>query len=161
MPVCNFSGCFQLMFGFGPCHLVASLVAQMVVENLLSTMPEIRFDPCVRKIPWRRKWQPTPVFLPEEFCGQRGLVGYSPWGRKESDTTEQLPLTLSPSADAAERVSGTHPASWISCWKYWKYFFYFTDKITGFINSVCVCVCVCVWSLAVSFSNSITIQNIS
>ena len=37
-----------------------------------------RFDPCVRKIPWRRKWQPTPVFLPEISHGQRSLVGYSP-----------------------------------------------------------------------------------
>ena len=39
----------------------------------------------VRKIPWRRKWQPTPVFLPGESHGQRSLVGYSPRGRKESD----------------------------------------------------------------------------
>ena len=41
--------------------------------------------------PWRRKWQPTPVFLPREFHGQRSLAGYnpySPWGGKESDTTE-------------------------------------------------------------------------
>ena len=38
--------------------------------------------------PWRKKWQPTLVFLPGEFCGQRSLAGYSPWGRKESDTTE-------------------------------------------------------------------------
>ena len=37
---------------------------------------------------WRRKWQPTPVFLPGESRRQRGLVGYSPWGRKDSDTTE-------------------------------------------------------------------------
>ena len=37
------------------------------------------FDPWVRKIPWRRKWQPTPVFLPRKFHGQRSLVGYSPW----------------------------------------------------------------------------------
>ena len=44
----------------------------------------------VRKIPWRRKWQPTPVFLPGESHGQRSLVGYSLWGLKESDTTEQL-----------------------------------------------------------------------
>ena len=44
----------------------------------------------VGKIPWRRKWQPTPVFLPGEPHGQRSLVGYSPWGHKESDTTEQL-----------------------------------------------------------------------
>ena len=47
------------------------------------------FDPWVGKIPWRRKWQPTPVFLPGESHGRRSLVGYSPWGRKESDTTDQ------------------------------------------------------------------------
>ena len=46
------------------------------------------FDSWVRKIPWRRAWQPTPVFLPGESHGQRSLVGYSPWGHKESDTTE-------------------------------------------------------------------------
>ena len=44
--------------------------------------------------PWRRKWQPTPVLLPGKFHGQRSLVSYSPWGRKESDTTEQLHFTL-------------------------------------------------------------------
>ena len=42
------------------------------------------FDPWVRKIPWRKKWQPFPVFLPEETHGQRSLVGYSLWGHKES-----------------------------------------------------------------------------
>ena len=47
------------------------------------------FDPWVGKIPWRRKWQPTPVFLPGESHAQRSLVGYSPWSHKESDTTEQ------------------------------------------------------------------------
>ena len=40
-----------------------------------------KFDPWVRKIPWRRKWQPTPVFLPGESHGQRSLAGYSPWSR--------------------------------------------------------------------------------
>jgi len=40
------------------------------------------------KIPWRRKWQPTPVPLPGKSYGWRSLVGCSPWGRKESDTTE-------------------------------------------------------------------------
>ena len=45
------------------------------------------FDPWVGKIPWRTEWQPTPVFLPGEFHGQRSLAGYSPWGCKESDTT--------------------------------------------------------------------------
>ena len=46
----------------------------------------------VGKVPWRRKWQPTPIFFPREFHGQRSLVGYSPWGHKDSDTTEGLIL---------------------------------------------------------------------
>ena len=54
--------------------LRASLIAQMV-KNL----PEMK-ETRVRKIPWRRKWQPTPVFLPGKSHGQRSLVGYSPWG---------------------------------------------------------------------------------
>ena len=45
------------------------------------------FDPWVGKIPWRRKWQPTPVFLPGKSHGQRTLAGYRPWGREESDMT--------------------------------------------------------------------------
>ena len=45
--------------------------------------------------PWRQEWQPTPVFLPGEFHGQRRLAGYSPWGRKESGMTGQLALPLS------------------------------------------------------------------
>ena len=48
------------------------------------------FNPWVGKIPWRRQWQPTPVFLPGKSHGQRSLVGYSPQGHKESDTTERL-----------------------------------------------------------------------
>ena len=47
-----------------------------------------RFDPWVGKIPWRRKWQPTPAVVPGKPCGQRSPVGYSPWGPNESDTTE-------------------------------------------------------------------------
>ena len=46
------------------------------------------FDLWVGKIPWRRKWQPIPVFLPGKSHGQRRLVGYRPWGHKESDVTE-------------------------------------------------------------------------
>ena len=48
----------------------------------------LRFDPWVRKLPWRREWLPTPVVLPGKSHGQRSLVGYSPWDRKESDTIE-------------------------------------------------------------------------
>ena len=47
-----------------------------------------RSDPWVTKFPWRRKWKPTPVFLPGKFHGPRSLGGYSPWGCKESETTE-------------------------------------------------------------------------
>ena len=46
-----------------------------------------RFSPWIGKMPWKRKWQPTPVLLPGKCHGQKSLVGYSPWGRKESDIT--------------------------------------------------------------------------
>ena len=59
----------------------ASLVAQIV-----KTLPTIQFNPWVQKIPQRRKWQPTPVFLPEEFHGQRSLVGYTVHGVAKSQT---------------------------------------------------------------------------
>ena len=55
-----------------------------------------RFNPWVGNIPWRREWQPTPVFLPGEFHEQRRPVGYSSWDRRESDTMERLSLSLSP-----------------------------------------------------------------
>ena len=48
------------------------------------------FSPWVGKILWRRKWHPTPVLLPGKSHGQRSVVGYSPLGHKESDTTERL-----------------------------------------------------------------------
>ena len=70
----------------------ASQMAQ-VVNNLHKECRRLRrcgFDPWVRKIAWRRKWQPTPVFLPGKFHGQRSLVGYSPWSQQESDMTEWL-----------------------------------------------------------------------
>ena len=61
-----------------------------VVKNLPATqeMQEMRFDHWVGKMPWRRAWQPTSVFLLGESRGQRSLAGYSPGGHKESDTTE-------------------------------------------------------------------------
>ena len=52
-------------------------------------------DPWVGKIPWKRKWQRTPVSFPGKSHGHRSLVGCNPWGRKESGTTERLTLTLS------------------------------------------------------------------
>ena len=49
---------------------------------------QCRLDPWIRKIPWCRKWPPTPVILPGEYCGEKGLAGYSPWGCKDQGTTE-------------------------------------------------------------------------
>ena len=66
----------------------ASLIAQLVKNP--PAMRETRFDPWVGKIPYRRETLPTSLFWPGEFHGL-----YSPWGRKESDTTERLSLSLS------------------------------------------------------------------
>ena len=75
------------MMRFMPAHsLRASLITQLV-KNL----PAIQ-KTWVRSLgwgdPWRRVWQPTPVFLPGKSHRQRSLVGYSPWGHKELDMTE-------------------------------------------------------------------------
>ena len=61
-----------------------------------------RFNPWVGKIPWRKEWQPTPVFLPGESHGQRSLEGYSPQGHKESDMTKQarMPFLWLPSPNS-------------------------------------------------------------
>ena len=58
-----------------------------MVKNL-PAMPESQVQSLVGKILRRREWLPTPVFLPGEFHRQRNLMGYSPWGHKESDMTE-------------------------------------------------------------------------
>ena len=69
------------------------------------------FDPSVGKIPWRREWQPTPVFLPGEFHEQRSLVSYSPWDCKELDRTERLTLSLSLLSDTPGKPQAPLPAN--------------------------------------------------
>ena len=84
------------------------------------------FTPCkkqgripVEKIPWRRKWQPTPVFLPGKPHRQRSLAGYSPWGLRESDTTEHVGMLTRPSPSNIQRFmfiiskAYNYPASWV------------------------------------------------
>ena len=86
---------------FVPCGLVSKVWLAFVVFELLSDCKvalslviknppanagDIK-DPWVRKSPWMKAQQPTPVFLPGEPYGQRSLAGYSPWGHKELDTT--------------------------------------------------------------------------
>ena len=63
-----------------------------------------RFDRWIETIPWRTAWQPIPVFLPRESHGQRSLVGYSPWGCKESEATEMT----------------EHPHSREACYENWS-----------------------------------------
>ena len=87
-------------------YLGASLVAQMV--KTLHAIQKPGWDPWIGKIPWRRKRQPTPVFLTGKFHGQRSLGGYSAWGRKKSDMIEGLTLSHS----SAERKM--YPHSFVS-----------------------------------------------
>ena len=70
------------------------------------------FDPCFWKIPWRRKWRPTPVFLPGQFHAQRSLVGYSPRGRRKSLT----------------RLSA-HTLWLATLWSFWMFFKVLTEDI--------------------------------
>ena len=60
------------------------------------------------RFPWRKKWQPAPVFLPGESHGQRSQVGYSPWGRKMLDTTEAMEHSTLPSAGTVPVVLMMH-----------------------------------------------------
>ena len=71
---------FQSIPTFSIMQIEASLVTQ-TVKNLSAMQETQKFSHWVRKILWRRKWLPTPIFLPGEFHGQRNLVGCSPWGR--------------------------------------------------------------------------------
>ena len=69
-----------------------------MVKNLPASLGDTRDAgsiPGVRKIPWRRAWQPTPVFLLAKSHGQRSMGGYRPWGRMGSDTTEATEHTKS------------------------------------------------------------------
>ena len=65
------------------CGFIFHSQIQAFVFNVLA-------DPWVKKIPWRKAWQHTPVFLPGESNGERILAGYSPWGRRELDMTEAI-----------------------------------------------------------------------
>ena len=76
------------------------------------------FDPWVRKIPWRRKQQPTPVLLPGKFHGWRSLLGYSPWGHKESDTTEWLHFLFLTLTVKKKKVWLNSSCSYTSKWNY-------------------------------------------
>ena len=85
---------YQLLMYINTLISLSSRASPMALwkRNCLQCMRHRRhgFDPWVGKIPWRRKWQPTPAFLPEKPHGRRRLAGYSLWGHIESDMTEWL-----------------------------------------------------------------------
>ena len=70
------------------------------------------FDPWVGKIPWRSEWQPTPLILPGESHGRRSLVGCSPRGGKESDTTERLTHQVLENVPAFSQPAGWQWGPW-------------------------------------------------
>ena len=97
---------FHLLYVFSPCcvnHVPCSVIsaAGSIVMSYqfcwwfrwwrtCLQWRRLEYNPWVRKIPWRRARQLTPVFLPGESHGQRSHAGFSPWGHKESDRTRQL-----------------------------------------------------------------------
>ena len=86
------------------------LVAQ-TAKNLPVTQ-ETWVQSLVGTIPWRRKWQPTPIFLPGKFHVQTTLVSYSPWGCEESHTTEQLKHTCTHTRTCTHTYTHTHTHMW-------------------------------------------------
>ena len=94
-PIFFFCTCDKLPFeyyprgGFKYARGLRAFQVALVVKNLpmISVLNTIR-DMWVGKIPWKRAWQSTPVFLPGKSIGQRSLTSYRPWGCKESDTTK-------------------------------------------------------------------------
>ena len=74
------------MFFFA--ELLRWLIGKESAQNAGRRCRRCWLDSWVGKIPWRRKWQPTPIFLPRKSHGQRSLVGYSPKGQRESDMTD-------------------------------------------------------------------------
>ena len=113
------------------------------------------------RFPWRREWLPTPVFLPGEFNGQRSLVGCSPWGCKESDTTEWLTLSedirnyLKQQQQQQNTILMRHIFGMNSLYKQVKslsldFMLFLWSNICPW--KVCICVCICVpavtaWSI--------------
>ena len=101
--------------------------------------------PWIGKIPRRRKWQPTPIFLPGKSHGQWSLVGYLPWGRKESDTTERdlqgtysffIFLRQSAFSQGSVRIDVSH--THVSC-HYTSYSASFTHFSKTIVSVLCIC----------------------
>ena len=79
-----------LVYNIGTTRYYMGFPGGSVVKNPPANAGDVGSILGLGKIPWKRKWQPSPVLLPRKSHGQRSLVGFSPWDRKESDTTERL-----------------------------------------------------------------------
>ena len=79
-----------LLFALHMCVWAAQALIVVKTPPQCRRLRRCGLDLWVRKIPWRRAWQPAAVFLPGESRGQRSLAGHSPWGRRGSDATERL-----------------------------------------------------------------------
>ena len=123
------------MFYLKNCQTGTSLVAQLVKN--LPLIQETLVNFWVRKIPWRKEWLLTPVFLSGEFHGHRSLAVYSPWGGKEWDTTKRLSLhftskTRNPSIKNQEKEESF--ILYYSCLTILYYDFYFClTRNTNFV----------------------------
>jgi len=84
-------GCLRISFLFkAEYHFIVGFPGSSDSKESACNHRRPGLNPWVGKIPWRRAWQPIPAFMPGEPHGQRSLVGYSPWGRKDLDMTEWL-----------------------------------------------------------------------
>ena len=122
-------------------HNQVSLVAQ-TVKNL-PAVQETWVWFLGQEDPWRRKWQPTPVFLSEESHGWRNLVGYSPWGRKELDTTERVSLIhftrLSQYLPCNRDCEINYLWSWyklVNNFDWWIFFFFYFESHSGWKGKI-------------------------
>ena len=102
---------------------------QLLEDNRCSKLPDITNWPTIKNppmflisfrmkskfLPWRRKWQSTPALLPGKSHGQKSLVGYSPWRRKESDTIERLHFVQFSQHHLLKRLFFFFVCSWLLC----------------------------------------------
>ena len=98
------------------------------------------FDPRVGKIPWRRKWQSTLGSLPGRSCGQRSLVGYCPWGRKELKMTDRLnnnSSNKSPFFRIVTRIKGNGRLAGASAWGSYTGRLWDRDEAQSFCQEWC------------------------
>ena len=121
-------GSHRVRHGWSNLAAAAGFSGGSVVKTPPAKAGDSRDVGSIWKILWRRKWQPTPVFLPGKFHGQRNLVGYSSWACKELDMTEWL------STHTGKTLRQYYESQ--NC-NYWKQFLYVTWQQTLGLFHIC------------------------